>query len=89
MDKIYRADELFVKRLTARTEDEEVFKMMEGYTKYILLAFSGGWLNTTLENGNSPSQKYFPVTKSRLEILQAENQAMKSTICALNAYLSE
>ena len=34
-------------------------------------------------------KKLDPVTNSRLEVLEAESQAMKSTICAMNEYLTE
>ena len=63
--------------------------MMEDYAKIYRSRFQWGAVEYNIWKMGIIPPKDFPVTKSQLESLRAENKAMNLIICAFNAEFSE
>ena len=90
LDARYRSSDILVKRLVERSAAKEVLKTMEGYAKISWPGLQWGTVENNIGKREFSLPNIFsPVTKSRLNILELENQEMKLTICALNSELAE
>ena len=90
LDARYRSSELLVKRLVEWSEAEEVLKKMEDRIKISQAGLQWGTVEHNIgKRAFSLPKSCVPVTKSRVNSLELEDQEMKLTICALNTELVE
>ena len=84
LDTRYRSSELLVMSLVYRSAAEEVLKKKDYYSKISRASLQWETVDHNIRRAFSLPNICVLVTKSRLNILELENQEMKSTICALN-----